>query len=290
MTEIRDYREILRREFEARCARNSSYSLRAFARDLGISVPSLSLILNRRQGLSGTQASRIAKRLGLNTEESAYFRDLVESTHARGKSQRQLAQARLRKYDFTGSNLQLDAFQAMSDWYHFAILELTEVESFRSCPRWIAKALGINVKAAKLAIERLKRLELLEDQNGRLRQRERFLATPSGVPSDALKKFHTQILKRAEEALYTQTVEERDFSTTVFPMDPKDLAWARAELKSFRRQLTERLEQAPKKKRVYCLSIQLFGLQQMNAEPKVPKSIPNKFSTQGETHESSKLV
>jgi uncharacterized protein (TIGR02147 family) len=265
MNEPHAYRSILRKELEDRCSRKSSYSLRAFARDIGISPASLSLVLAGRQGLSVQTALKIGKKLSLNAGELRVFRDSVESCHARNPARRRAAQLRMGRHVVAASTLQLDAFHVMSDWYHFAILELTEIEGFNGSPKWIAKALGIQESVAKLAIERLKRLELLEEHGGqgrRLRQTQGFLATPSGVPSGALKKFHSQVLKKAETALYTQSVEERDFSAVMMPVRLKDIEWAKEEIKPFRRSLMERLESSPKKERIYCLSIQFFDLQE----------------------------
>jgi len=266
-----NYRDILKRVFASRAARNGSYSLRAFARDIGLSPASLSLVLNQEQGLSRVSAQRIGERLGLSEGERELLCDLVESEHARGRKQRELAQIRLRKHDIAGTTLQLEVFQVMSDWYHFAILELTMVQGFESSAKWIGQALGIGEKVAALAIERLLKLEMLEEVDGILRQTTGFLATPSGIPSDALKKFHQQILRKAEEALYCQSVDERDFAAVVFPLRSADLPWAKQRLKEFRREIMARLEAAPDKDQIYCFSTQLFGLQHKPQPKKLSK-------------------
>jgi hypothetical protein len=59
------YRDLLKRELESRCGRNPRYSLRAFAKDLGLSAPRLSHVLNGRFGLSRAAAEAIADKLGL---------------------------------------------------------------------------------------------------------------------------------------------------------------------------------------------------------------------------------
>ena len=57
---------------------------------------------------------------------------------------RELARIRLQKTAVPEyQQLQMDTFRVISDWYHFGILELTYLKSFKSDPRWIAKALGI---------------------------------------------------------------------------------------------------------------------------------------------------
>ena len=54
------YHDLINEEFEKRKQINSAYSLRAFARDLGISAPRLSQILNKKQGLSLNAAQNLA--------------------------------------------------------------------------------------------------------------------------------------------------------------------------------------------------------------------------------------
>ncbi len=263
------YLDILKRELETRCAKNARYSLRAFARDLGLSPTSLSLLLNGKQGLSRQKALEISKSIGLNTNEQAWFCDYVDSKHARSRFVKLKAQENLENQKQTKvKSLQIEAFRIISDWYHFAILELTELEQFENSTTWIAKTLGVSQKAVELAIERLKKLELLEELNGKLKQTVGFLASPSGFPSEAIKKNHTQVLKKAEQALFTQSIEERDFSNIVLPINTDDLEWAKSKLKEMRREFMEHLEKNPKKNMVYCLAIQFFGLHETRKQLK----------------------
>ena len=60
-----------------RRSRNPRYSLRAYARDLGISVSHLSTIMNGRRKLSTLQAGKIAVKLQFPAEK---FIELVTST------------------------------------------------------------------------------------------------------------------------------------------------------------------------------------------------------------------
>ena len=245
-------------------ARNASYSLRAFARDLELSASSLSLVMNGKQGLSRVAAERIAERIGFHTEEKEYFCNLVDQIHARSKKAKNRAQRQLNDFDHADHILNLETFRAMSDWYYFAILELTSLEKFQKSsgtPQWIAKQLGLTVKVCETAIERMKKIGFLEVVNGKVQQTVGFLATPSGVPSAALKNYHQQVLVKAQAAVIEQSVEERDLSAIVLTMNREDLEWARGEIKSFRRSLMERLEKNPKRDQVYCLAVQLFGLE-----------------------------
>src|SRR5436309_2305259 len=122
-----DYRSILREELEQRCKANPRYSLRAFARDLGLSPSGLSRILREHQGLSGSSALRIARKMKMSSEETERFRNLVIAADGRSRDHRKAAQTQLAVEEESRrrfQRLELDVFRAISDWYHYAILEL----------------------------------------------------------------------------------------------------------------------------------------------------------------------
>ncbi|MDX9732424.1 MAG: DUF4423 domain-containing protein [Bdellovibrionales bacterium] len=140
-------------------------------------------------------------------------------------------------------------------------MEHTLTRDFQSDPRFIAKALGLNVVVTRQAIERLKRLDLLiEDADGRLKASEPFTASPAEVPSEAIRKFHRQILQKALDAVDLQTVGQRDLSSLVLAVGKDDIPEAKRVIKHFRRSFDARFAKSPKKDSVYCLAIQFFDL------------------------------
>lgn len=56
-----NYRFFLKRELNARKARNAAYSLRSFARDLEMPSSKLSEVLNSKCGLSQKSAEKLAR-------------------------------------------------------------------------------------------------------------------------------------------------------------------------------------------------------------------------------------
>lgn len=218
-------------------------------------------MLRGRYGLSRESAEKIGKKLGFSSTEVARFCDLVESEHARARKNREQARARVEAHIPESQRLTLDLFQVISDWYHYAILELTSVQGFQNSPKWIAQRLGINEHIVAAAIERLMRLELIEETaKGSLKPTEAFTASPSDIPSDAIKKFHRQILEKALLALDFQGLEERDFTSIILAIDPKDMKDAKNEIKKFRRSFDARFGKTKRKTSVYCLGIHFFRL------------------------------
>jgi len=260
-----DYRQVLREELESRCRKNHRYSLRSFARDLGITSSRLSEVMRGRYGLSRGAATEIAQKLGWSANEVSLFGDLVDSQHARTKRKRAAAQGRLVSYQSEYRQLTSDAFQVIADWYHYAILELVCTPGFRNDDAWIAKSLGISEHLVAGGIARLKRIGLLAEKNGALQAMEDFTASPSGVPSSALRKFHSQLLKKAHASLYLQHVDDRDISHVVLAVDRRRIAEAKEEIKKFRRGFDAKFGQGEGRDLVYCLGMTFFSLQEKNA-------------------------
>lgn len=259
-----NYREMLLQELEKRCRRNSQYSLRSFARDLSISPSRLSDVLKGRYGLSRAAAEKIAKKMQWEPIRRTYFCDLVASVHSRSRTQKKEARKRLKRLyrDLHSQQLSLDAFQLISDWYHYAILELTLTEDFQSDTAWISQRLAVNEHLIESAIQRLIRLGLLEKKNNTLKATAHNTFTPSGIPNEAIRKNHRQILQKAQAALDSQTVDQRDFSSVVLAIRKKDLPEAQEAIKAFRRQFDTQFGQSIPKDEVYCLAIQFFSLSQ----------------------------
>jgi uncharacterized protein (TIGR02147 family) len=257
----KNYRELLKDELERRCQNNPRYSLRAFARDIDLSAARVSEILNFKSGLSRERAIIIAKRLEFNSSEIEFFADLVESEHARSEVKRKLAKIRLNKHEKSAYQLvNLDTFKTISDWYHFAILELLTLKRSQHNFKWISEALEISEYEAQSAIERLIRLGLLLEKKGKWIPKVENSVTPSEIPSDAIRKFHGQILDKAKQALNLQAIGQRDFSALTFSFSRKNIKVAKEELKMFRRDFIKKYVGSEQNDSIYCLAFQLFEL------------------------------
>lgn len=257
-----NYQSYLISEYESRKMRNSNYSLRAYARDIGVAGPKLSEILRGKCGLSEASARRIAVKIGLAEVETQTFVDLVNSRHARSAVLKTKAQENLKenKFHASYSELSIETFKIIADWFHFAILELTEVEDFISNTHWIAGRLNISPETAQAAVERLSDFGLLDIRNKKWKQTHKALSTPSGIPSSEIKKHHRQILNKAEESLTHDAVSSRDFSNMTLAIPFEAYAEVQSEIKKFRRELTKKYSESINKDRVYSLAIQFFPL------------------------------
>jgi uncharacterized protein (TIGR02147 family) len=145
------FRELLQRELARRCAANARYSLRSFARQLDVDHSTLSQILRGKRAATPHTIRALGTALGLSGQQIESFvtreRLFAASREAIAGEMEQLTR---------------DAMHVVSDWRHYAILELTHLDTFRPDVRWIARMLEIEADDVNVAIQRLARLGMLE--------------------------------------------------------------------------------------------------------------------------------
>lgn len=263
-----DYREILKDVLASKLKYNPAYSLRSFALHLEMNPSRLSEIFKKKEGLSRERAEKIAKKLWSSSKEISFFCDLVEAEHARSKAKKDLARIRLKKYRANADSIikpekmALDYFKIISDWYHFAILELTYLDCFQDNNKWIANSLNINVHLVDEAIKRLIRVGLLVKKNNHYVSTEDFSSVGGeDIPSDSIKRFHKQILEKAIQSLYLDPVSSREFGNIIFAFDKDKMEDAKNLIKLFKKEFLKKMSCTDTKKNsVYCFGIHFFPL------------------------------
>jgi len=171
----------------------------------------------------------------------------------------------------TYSELDMDQFHLISEWYYFGILSLATTKTFKSDSTWIAKSLGIQKREANAALERLERLGLLaRDQKNKLVATGKAFKTSSEIPNTYLRKHHLQGLDLARRAMEEDEFKACDFSSITMAVDPEKLPEAKKLITQFRQNLCAFME-ADAKKEVYRMSVQLFPLSNRESFSKLNK-------------------
>jgi uncharacterized protein (TIGR02147 family) len=254
------YRKWLEEEWTQRSERNPSYSMSAYARDLGLSPASMSRVLNGEQGLSLDRAERIIKALELSETEAEQFRTEVAAHSSRSKLKKKLATAKLHQIQ-SETAVNVEAFQQIGHWSAFAILESLELKSPPKEARDFAEKFGISVNQAMNSLQALESLGLIKKgSRGQWQKNTQYVRGPDQIPNRLVRNYHRTIISKAETALETVAIENRDFSSVIFSVNQADLAWAKEKILEFRKQLTSQLAKRSDKDSIYQLSIQLFPL------------------------------
>ena len=239
-----EFRSFIQIELVKRCKANPRYSLRAYSKALGIQSSFLSKLLTGKRAITTKTIERLAEPLGLNP---------VECNKFMGKG---------RPSDSMGHLIPVerDAFQAISDWYHFAILELFTIEGFKPTSAYISRRLGINRILAMEALARLERLGFIKKHlhKGYVLIKGENTTLKTNASPAVLKKLQRQVLEMAIQALEDVPACQRSQSTMTMAIDPKLLPQAREYITEFRRNLCEFLQKNRTTCEVYQLTISLY--------------------------------
>lgn len=256
------YIDILKDEFEKRIRLNKNYSLRAFARDLGISVSRLSEFLNGKSGLSSEKARVIARNIPLNREESDIFVAMVDSKFSRSPKKRKEALLFLEKESYKNIYQYSckDSLKFISEWCHYAILSVMELDSYDGTIKYIQSKIELEESVIVDAIERMERLgHVLRNKYGEFYSSGENITTTHNIASKTLRDSHRDTLMHAIESLLKDDVSVRDITSITVATSLEKIEQAKEKITNFRRELALFLE-SEKKEEVYNLNIQLVPL------------------------------
>ncbi len=256
--------------FIARKAKNSSYSLRSFARDIGTSPGHLSRVLNRKRTLTRQQATRIA--LALNLTKSAtnvFVRDAIISAPENAKvskilkdRMKSLASGSINKM----THYTVERFKAISQWYHVPIMELTYVENFLANDQWIANQIGISTIEVRDAVRRLTELGLLEkcEVKGLRRTVNQLFIDSHAEPE--VRKYEIAMIDKAVSHYsksYGDELQNMLVNSVSFPVAEELVPEIRKEIMSFQRKVLK-LARGKPYQQVYQMNCQLFPITNSN--------------------------
>ncbi len=256
-----DYRNFLKEELARRSHLNPKYSLRAYAQHLKMSPGQLSRVLQGKKRMSSEKALEVSSVLKLKGNKREYFCNLVHLDSTKSPMAKEYIENKLK--DIRPSKdfyvLETDIFKLVSDWYHYAILELVECSDFKPSARWISRRLEISQAETELAIERLKRLNLLICDGKQWKKTQNTYLASSDIPNEAFRKFHKQTLEKAIDSIENQEVQERNLSSVTFAVDLSKLSEAQQLIRKFRCNMEKLLSEGHKTE-VYQLAVQLFRI------------------------------
>lgn len=237
----------LQNELVRRLSENRNYSLRAFAQYLEIHPSSLSRILRNERRVSSKIKARLGKRLGWEPSTVDQFENGNRDEPA------VLSMNQLRDEEFT----------MISDWYHYAILELVTLKSFEPNHSWISRALGISTAESQAAIARLLKLKLLkETKTGKWIPAHAYNTNLSGdTKKAAFRALQRSILNGAISALEQYPLTERDQTSMTMAIAESEFPRAIKMIDAFRQEFAKSIQKSVRgRDRVYQLTIGFYPI------------------------------
>ncbi len=251
-------------ELEKRMNKNPHYSLRAFSRDLGLDPSHLSAILKGKKGIDPSRASQMANVLKLNGAEAKIFELAIERDFARNSKARKNAQEKIKTTVLPSTQkiqtLSIDQYQQVSEWYCTAILEYLRRPRANQTISVLAKTFSITPHQVSETLKRLERLELIERKNSRYRVVAGRITSTQGIPSEALRSFHSQMLSKAEQALHFQSLDQRHIRSTTLLIQKERVPEVKAYLAGVWEELVKRFADNDAGDSVYHMGFQVFEL------------------------------
>jgi uncharacterized protein (TIGR02147 family) len=268
--------EFLNHQLKERQKKNPSFSLRAWARQVGYKNPSLLFqVLKGQRKLKTELATRLAANLDLKGKSLRYFELIVLNHASQSENEKKFYQSmivKMKPKKFREiNNLSVEVFSMASDWYHWAILVLTEFKDFSINESYIYEQLdrSVDKKLIKEAIIRLQKLGLLvQDENGKYRRldtEENTLFMTNHIPSEAVRSYHEQMIEKAKASIRQQTIEERTLRGTTFAFSRENMEKAQEIIHNAHREILELASQSAAEE-IYQFNTQFFRITKKRGE------------------------
>lgn len=234
-------------EYIRRKSDNNRYSERAFAKSLGLSPGFLKLFFQGKKHLSFMRAREIAFRFQWTEAQRLRFLNsiLIEST---------------KKANTLKGKLLLNDlnFFEISDWFHFAIIELIKANDGETSIDEICRRLLISKVEATFALKHLKHLDLVKEITKNNFSVPDAYEMPSSS-SEGIRKYHKQMLQYAKDSVEDQDVLERDLRGLTIAFDKSRIQEAKKDIQKFVAQFEKKYGKGSRNS-VYQLSLAFFRL------------------------------
>ncbi len=268
--------DFLNFQLKERQKKNPKFSLRAWARQIGFENPSLLFqVLRKERKLKLELATKLASNLNLKGKSLKYFEIIVLKNASSSETEKRvyeamIARVRPKKY-LSSSSFSLELFSMASEWYHWAILEMSELRNFVATEEYIqARLIGApDKKTIRLAIDRLVRLGFFtKDSEGKI-VRANTESAPNflrnKIPSEAVRSYHKQMIEKAKAAVEEQSVEDRYLRGTTIPFKRSDREKVEEIIRNAHKELLE-LAAKGDAEELYQLNTQFFRLTKKSGE------------------------
>ncbi len=189
--------------------KNPRLSTRFFAQKIGVSSGALSEILAGKRKISKKLAEKISDRLQMSPQERQLFLAQFSDDNE--------------IIDFNYLQLRNDQFHLISEWPHFAILNLVKSKNCIHKVDWFAAQLNLSERAVHACMDRLLRLGLLKFEQKKYIRTTANTNTTDDVLNLSIQKSIREDLDMIREHLDFLQVHERDLTSMTLLLDPQKM-------------------------------------------------------------------
>lgn len=266
--------QYLRDFWKEKNQKNPSFSLRAWARQLGFKGHApLQLMLSGKRAIPRKYLPRMIQHLELSPQEGLFLETLLELDSAETPGERKFFLERLRGISPKplARVFEVEHFAYLRNPLHMFILEMSELPDFDSDPKWIQSRIRYTVSLQEIeeVLDRLIALGLLsEAPDGSVRKTHKHLNTRNDVTDKAIQDYHKNVSDLAAKQVGVQTVNDREFQGMALNVSLDALPLAKKLIREFTRQFLAAIEApAGAGRETYQLNVQFFSITQTKEKP-----------------------
>lgn len=242
--------------------RNQAYSMRAFARDIGLSPSRLSEVMSGKERISEKSGILVAENLKLKARTKEFWLNLILAEVGGTPLVRETAIQRVHdiRKDKNLEFIENEKFQIIADWYHGALLEVIALQGQSHEISDLAKRLDITPAQALEAMQRLELLKFIKKTDaGTFATTFELATTIEDIPSQAARKFHRQIMERGITSVMEDDVDERELNSVVLAVPIARMPEFKTSIRKFFGDFIGQVGEEPKDD-IYALSVQFFPI------------------------------
>lgn len=242
---------------------NPKFSIRALALKVGISHVFMLKLLKGEAAIPDKKISAIIRALDLDEiaqmelketivydtlkEKISYFPDIKNAENKKFIAEK-------------FAELPLKNLTLINHWYELPLLDLLTCEPSPQKIDEMAQSLGIKNYEVEHALERMLAIGLVEHQNGSWKKTNLNIRFPANTPSETLKSYYKEVLKKIDQTLGQQSKEQynkRSITNLSFAVNPEKIQQAKEKLQKAMYEIAEEMAEGPCSE-VYFLTTSLI--------------------------------
>lgn len=237
---------LLSKYFKRKKKKNPRYSVRAFARDLGVAPSFASNLLNGKKMISAQKLDRLSQVLDL---DEAVIAMLTKSVVPVAKVNP------LSEFEpIENKNLSF-----INPWFNVAILDLMTCINFNPDPKEISRRLGIHEIEVINSLKLLESLGLAKKTTDGYKKTDRLLRVPVKQSLREIREFHRVMIKKSLLHLTENDYENRLITGVTIATNRENIKKAKAKMNEAMHEITQILCEGDCTE-LFQLNLQLFQL------------------------------
>ena len=238
-----DYKKYLADYYTKRKAVDRSFTHTYICRRLGQlhSNSCFTNVINGRMSLTPTFIDRFIELLELSSDESKFFRALVNYNQTKSPQEKEFFFDQLVRLNRTPHRIiDSNSYNFYKEWYHSALRAVLEIIDFKDDYKMLATSLfpPITVKEARGSIDLLIKLGLIApNSQGFWKPTEKVLITGDSVKDAVIKQFQMKCLDHAKNILANQDVTMNRNVTMTISLSSKAHERIMERIKQFKSEL-----------------------------------------------------